>query len=332
MHYSSIWKLLLVSPIAAGAIWLTSGNPALAQYTDSTGLPVNTGGFAGPINGGQLPNSVINPTPLTVPTDIQQSIQTTTSVLDGVGLGNVSSEIRSVLAQLSGWFNLGAIFGSDGAIAQVLQGNLSGLGIPDTSKTAATIFQDGNVGVSSTLANRLEIKTQQPSFGVKADLNHSSDRDAARGIAYSSAISESAQTQGAQRLQSVSNAATVNTQLGQESQTLDVTQQIMQNLSGQMAQDAQIQASLYGEAYQARIDRANGLILQTQMAELLNGKNASERRAEIAANRGAGRGAAFLNLPGGKVLDGSSAPSVSGAIRSAQEVVAPSNLQRALGE
>jgi hypothetical protein len=332
MHRSSIWKLLLVSPIAAGALWLDSGNPALAQYTDATGLPVNTGGFAGPINPDRPLNQVTITTPSTVPNDIQQTVQTITSVLDGVGLDNVSSEIRSVLAQLSGWFNLGAIFGSDGAIAQVLQGNLSALAIPDTSKTAATIFQDGNLGESSTLANRLEIKTQQPSFSVKADLNHSSDRDAARGIAYSSAISEAAQTQGAQRLQSVNTAATVNTQLGQESQTLDVTQQIMQNLSGQMAQDAQIQASLYGEAYQARIDRANGLILQTQMAELLNGKNASERRAEIAANRGAGRGAAFLNLPGGKVLDGSSAPSRSGVIRAAQEAVAPANLQRALGE
>ena len=332
MHHSSMWTLVLISPIAAGAIGLTSGNPAWAQYTDSTGLPVNTGGFAGPITGSQLPNSAINPTPLTRPNNIQQSVQTIISTLDSVWLDNVSSEIRTVLAQLSGWFNMGVIFGSDGAIAQVLQGNLSGLGIPDTSKTASTIFQDGNLGTSSTLANRLEIKTPQSSYGVKADLNHSSDRDAARGIAYSSAISEGAQTQGAQRLRSVGNAVTANTQLGQESQTLDVTQQIMQNLSGQMGQDAQIQAALYGEAYQARIDRANGLILQTQMAELLNGKNASDRRAAIAINRSAGRGAAFLNLPGGKVLDGSNATSSPGTIRAAQAAVAPSNLQRALGE
>lgn len=330
MYRSFIWKLLLISPIAVGVITLERPDPAWAQYTDATGLPVSTGGFAGPISPERPLNGVNSPA-ASVPDTVKQGVQTVTSVLDSVGLGNISSEIRSVFARVSGWFNLGAIFGSEGAIAQVLQDNLSALEIPDTSKTAATIFQDGNVGESSTLATRLESKTSQPSFGVKADLNHSSDRDVARGIAYSSAMGEVAQTGGAQRLQSVSNAAAVNTQLGQESQTLDVTQQIMQNLSGQMAQDAQIQVALYGEAHQARIDRANGLILQTQMAELLNGNNASERRAEIAANRAAGRGAAFLNLPGGKVLDGSSTSSISGAIRAAQDVV-PANLQRALGE
>jgi len=102
----------------------------------------------------------------------------------------------------------------------------------------------------------------------------------------------------------------------------------LQNVSLQMGKQAEIEAAQFGEAQQARIDRAQDLLLQSQMAESITGRNVADRRNERTTARSAARGMTWLNLPGGKTLAGDRATS-------SQTVPAsntPSALSSALGE
>lgn len=310
MH-SSKFTLFVTSSLSALAIAasldLIQPQQASAQYTDSTGLPVSTGGFAGPTQSGALNQVNVAGEP-----------------------GEIFNTAREVLENPNRWSNIANIFGFDnGAINQLLQSTLAGLGIPDLSQLTAAIFQgSGDNMAPSKLAASLENRTDKPSFSVKADLAQSSERDASRGTAYGSVLSQQAQARGKQNLTAVGNAASTSDSLAQESQGLDVTQQILQNVSLQMGKQAEIEAAQFGEAQQARIDRAQDLLLQSQMAESITGRNVADRRNERTTARSAARGMTWLNLPGGKTLAGDRATS-------SQTVPAsntPSALSSALGE
>jgi hypothetical protein len=119
-------------------------------------------------------------------------------------------------------------------------------------------------------------------------------------------LSEQAQSRGQQKRDGVSQAARSNSSLAEESQGLDVTQQILQNVSAQLGDQAQIDAALFDEAEQSRIDRAHDLLLQSQIAESALGRNVSDRRTEKATARSSARGMTWLNLPGGKTLTSTS--------------------------
>lgn len=309
MHSSKF--ILVTSSLSALAIAasldLIQPQQALAQYTDSTGLPVSTGGFAGPTQ-----NSTLNQVNVAGKPD------------------EIFDTVREVLENPNRWLNIANIFGFDnGAINQLLQSTLAGLGIPDSSQLTAAIFQgSGDNTAPSKLAASLENRADKPSFSVKADLAQSSERDASRGTAYGSVLSQQAQARGKQNLTAVGNAASTSGSLAQESQGLDVTQQILQNVSLQMGKQAEIEAVQFGEAQQARIDRAQDLLLQSQIAESITGRNVADRRNERTTARSAARGMTWLNLPGGKTLAGDRATSN----RTVPASNTPSALSSALGE
>jgi hypothetical protein len=278
-----------------------------AQYTDSSGLPVSTGSFIGSTQSGTLNQVNIAGKP-----------------------GQMINTARGMLENPNRWQNIASMFGLDsGTINQLLQSTLAGLGIPDLSQLTAGIFQGRTDNTApSKFAASLENRSDKPSFSVKTDLAQSSERDASRGIAYGSVLSQQAQTQGKQNLATVGNAANTSNSLGQESQGLDVTQQIMQNLSAQMGKQAEIEAAQFGEAQQARIDRAQDLLLQSQISESITGRNVADRRNERTTARSAARSMTWLNLPGGKTLaTGKTANRTNGATSST-----PSALSSALGE
>jgi hypothetical protein len=293
----------------APSLNLIHPQPASAQYIDSTGLPVNTGGFAGPT----------------------QSIMLNQVTVAGEP-GELISTATEILGNPSRWLNIASIFGFDnGAINQLLQSTLAGLGIPDSSQLTAAIFQGrGDKTAPAQLATSLETRADKPSFSIKADLAQSSERDVSRGTAYGSGLSQQAQAQGQQNLTAVGSAAKTSNSLAEESQGLDVTQQILQNVSLQLGKQAEIEAAQFGEAQQSRIDRAQDLLLQSQIAESITGRNVADRRNEQTTARSAARGMTWLNLPGGKTLDGDGATRPNN--RSALPSNTPSALSSALGE
>lgn len=106
-----------------------------------------------------------------------------------------------------------------------------------------------------------------------------------------------------------------------------MTQQILQNVSAQLGQQAEVDAALFDEAEQSRIDRAHDLLLQSQIAELTLGRNVSDRRTEKATARSVTQGIAWLNLPGSKSLTAETTPQ-----RRSRAASNPPALSSTLGE
>jgi hypothetical protein len=71
--------------------------------------------------------------------------------------------------------------------------------------------------------------------------------------------------------------------LGQESQQLDASQQILQNLSQQLALESEQQATIVQQNQQAQVDRAINNVITAQATEELAEANTSTRRQDAAA-------------------------------------------------
>ncbi|MHC5720502.1 MAG: hypothetical protein ACYTX0_52895, partial [Nostoc sp.] len=87
-----------------------------------------------------------------------------------------------------------------------------------------------------------------------------------------------------------------------ESQSLDVTQQILQNLSQQTALTSRVNERMLIEAQQARIDRGLSNTLTAQTAKELSAINTADRRKSVAAGNAATQQAGLLIMPGGITL------------------------------
>lgn len=257
-------RKLLITVLIAAALSMIQIQRANAQLTDASGLPISTDGFAGPLQ----------------------------------NRFNIRSQIPNR------WLNIAKFFGVEqGTIDQLLDSAIASLGIPDLAQLTANITQGNQDQAPPTqLAAALENRSNEPSFSIRSELSRTSEWNASRGTAYGSALSEQAQIRGQQKRDGVSQAVQSNRFLADESQSLDVTQQILQNVSAQLGQQAEVDAALFDEAEQSRIDRAHDLLLQSQIAESTLGRNVSDRRTEKATARSVTQGIAWLNLPGSKSL------------------------------
>ncbi|MEG4576387.1 hypothetical protein QUA56_27490, partial [Microcoleus sp. N3A4] len=137
---------------------------------------------------------------------------------------------------------------------------------------------------------------------IMSDLDAQAQRSAAIGIADGATLSKEAQTNSFQVLEATRQDTEQNIQLGEESQSLDVTQQILQNLSQQTALSAQVQMRNLQEAQQARTDRAINNVLLSQAAKEISALNTGERRGSTASGNQASYQAGMLMLPGGGYL------------------------------
>ncbi|WP_414553069.1 hypothetical protein [Anabaena sp. CCY 0017] len=90
--------------------------------------------------------------------------------------------------------------------------------------------------------------------------------------------------------------------MGEESQNLDVTQQILQNLSQQTALNSRVKERMLQESQQARIDRALINTITAQTAKELSAINTADRRKSIAAGNAATQQMGLLIMPGGMTL------------------------------
>ena len=166
--------------------------------------------------------------------------------------------------------------------------------IPSTERIKVIVNQ--NIEDLSTSTERLENSPDNPSIVKEIE-------DKVIRATFEDVIEEtSLGTQGQQRLAEVAELVqkTVedNIDLGEESQTLDVSQQILQNISKQNALSASNQSILITQNQQAQVDRAMGNLLQAQTAEELAKINAKARRETAGSNDLLQRQWGLVRIPG----------------------------------
>ncbi|NER31487.1 MAG: hypothetical protein F6J89_28695, partial [Symploca sp. SIO1C4] len=140
------------------------------------------------------------------------------------------------------------------------------------------------------------------SYSIQEDLAEKNRQDTATQVASEATLSPQAQTTLKKTAKAVEANVIETVQLGEESQNLDVTQQIMQNLSRQEALNSQRQGTIIQQNQQAQLDRALANILNAQQAEELSERNTAQRRESAAAGRASTTQAGLLQMPGGMTL------------------------------
>ncbi len=265
----------------------------------------------------------------------------------------IGGSIQSFFRDISGWIssepqtNLSTSVSGNGASlqAQRIQSAQGAAKIPDLKLLRKQIMEDTEGGSpGQRLSQGLETKGSAISYDNRDDYNQQIERRAIRGIAYGSAISQEAQQQMIERQEisqtNTKRAAAVvansieaarqsgslaqgNQKLAEESQELDVTQQIMQNISAQtglvsqqeFAQSVQLSIladqngrisqtnqAILEEQYQGRIDRSYENILNAQIAKEIQSTNISSRRRSISAGNQSSQQLGYGMLPGNRPL------------------------------
>lgn len=141
----------------------------------------------------------------------------------------------------------------------------------------------------------------------KPDGSYAIEEDAAKFLQLQQAkqtITDSTlSTQASEQLKQTAAATATNVEnsvdLGAQSQQIDVSQQILQNLSQQAGLNAERQGVIIQQNQQAQVDRAVGNLLNARTAEELTEINTKERRNKAAAAAAATSQLGLVRLPGG---------------------------------
>lgn len=214
---------------------------------------------------------------------------------------SVTNQINSFIGDITGFIQ-NDIFGS---INNILQDALGSIKIPDLQKITNDIMGTStSSNAAMDLSEKLENRRNggENSYAIRSSYNSEAQRNAAIGIANGATLSTSAQQASKQKLDATEDNTERSFELGQESQGSDVTQHIMQNVSSQLALNAQVNSRLYEEAQQARTDRALGNVISAQMAKELAGINTADRQNSIASGNMAIQQQSMMMLPGGGTL------------------------------
>ena len=224
--------------------------------------------------------------------------------------GSLFTPIQSTLKQVNEFIgDIGGFVQNElfGPLNQILSSSLGAIKIPDLSQVSSKIIKAPTSSLEGTkLSDLLETKSSKldgkGSYSILSEFDGQAQRKAAVGIADGSTLSQEAQGNSRQVLEVTKQDTRQNIQLGEESQSLDVTQQILQNLSQQTALNAQVNERILQEAQQARTDRAINNVLLSQAAQEISAINTSDRRGSIASGNQASLQAGMLMLPGGGYL------------------------------
>ncbi len=213
-------------------------------------------------------------------------------------------DIGSLLSGILG--GLGDFFGNlPNQAESIISGVLGDLGITD-NKAATEAIQTNpasNSPEATALAQALEIAVPgQGAFAVRQDTANKVQRDTAVGLANTSALSQGAQRQLAQRGQQAEEQVLAAVQRAESAQTKDVSQQILQDSAAVQGVIAQIGGEQLKEAQQARVDRAIGNLLSAQQARELQVMTTTQRRQGIATGNSAIQATGLFALPGGFYL------------------------------
>lgn len=173
--------------------------------------------------------------------------------------------------------------------------------IPDIGKIIDIVFNSDMGEGEIDLPSRQQSETLEGTpdgYAISESETDAVVREVLVETVSSTTLSESAQSNLKQTAVQVQKSVSESVDLGQDSQSRDVTQQILQNLSQQEAISATRQGIIVQQNQQAQVDRAISNMLNAQQAEELAGINAAKRREDIGTTNLTVRQWGLIRLPG----------------------------------
>lgn len=173
--------------------------------------------------------------------------------------------------------------------------------IPDISKIIDIVFNSKLSEEEADLPSRQQSKTLEGtpnSYAISKSEADAVVREILVETVESTTFNQTAQTNLKQTAVKVQRSVDESVNLGQDSQSRDVTQQILQNLSQQEAISAIRQGIIVQQNQQAQVDRAISNMLNAQQVEELAGINAAKRREDIGTTNLTVRQWGLIRLPG----------------------------------
>ena len=227
----------------------------------------------------------------------QQISQISSSQADSfVSANQVSNQVQDFVKDVSS-FVQGDLFGG---ITQLVQNALGSVQIPDIGQVVSDIM-NGSLPEDASFATKLENNVSN-SYAIRQDTAQMSERVGALQVAQTQTLSKTAQDKSKATIDYSAASATESGQMARDSQSTDTSQQILQNISNQLKNSADIANLQMLEASQARQDRALQLTLTAQAAQELNAGNIRERQSASASGNAAAAQSGLLTMPGGAVL------------------------------
>lgn len=208
----------------------------------------------------------------------------------------VSNEIQGFIKDVRS-FVQGDLFGG---ITQLVQNAIGAVQIPDIGQVVSQIMK-GSLPEDASFATKLENNVSN-SYAIRQDAALLSERVGALQVAQTQTLSKTAQDKSKATIDYSAASATESEQMARDSQNTDTSQQILQNISNQLKNSADIANLQMLEASQARQDRALQLTLTAQAARELNAANIRERQSAISSGNAATAQSGLLTMPGGAVL------------------------------
>ena len=140
---------------------------------------------------------------------------------------------------------------------------------------------------------------QENSFAQRKDYGESMQRNGVLASVEDATLSDEAQQKTVDDCLFIENTTQAIYDLGEDSQNLDTTQQIMQNISAQLGQQASVDSLLSEDTTQIRQSLALSATLQSQIATKLHEQNVIDRRNVVSSKNLESSGAGGINMPGG---------------------------------
>ncbi len=209
---------------------------------------------------------------------------------------NSSDEIQGFINDVRS-FVRGDFFGN---IKQLVKDSIGSVDIPDLGQVVSEIMK-GSLPSDGVTSNKLENNLPN-SYAIRQDLANQSERVGAIEVAQNKTLSKNAQQESFNTLELSANSQVESSQMSDDSQNSDTSQQILQNISKQLKNNTTISDLLLQEASQSRQDNALGLTLTAQAATELNAVNTRERQSAIATGNRAVSQGSLLMMPGSSVL------------------------------
>ncbi|MFB2773165.1 hypothetical protein ACE1AT_28415 [Pelatocladus sp. BLCC-F211] len=220
----------------------------------------------------------------------------TVSQIANYKVNNLSTQIQDFIDDVRS-FVRGDFFGS---ITKYIQNAIGSQQVPDLDQVVSQIMT-GSFPEDAATSTKFENNLAN-SYAIRQDLANQSERVGAISVAQTKTLSKTAQQKSKVRLEQSANSALESAQMADDSQNSDTSQQILQNISQQLKNNATIANFQFEEASQARQDRALALTLGAQTAQELNVANTRERQTMIATGNTTVAQGALLIMPGGAVL------------------------------
>lgn len=208
---------------------------------------------------------------------------------------NPTSPLTSIISATS--FQAG-LSGITAPYTEAIPFAIGSMGLPDYSKIMPTLdaLAKGENGNPNSILQGADRYSTTPET-LKMSISGEVERLGSRSIAQAT-LSEAGQDDMKSDLEGATKTLETIIQLGDDSQDMDVTQDVMKNLTAQLANDSVIRTGQYKQDMLARQQAAADAIVNAEIAQLLSEQNRSSR-ADVAANAARMHAAVGqLHLPG----------------------------------